>query len=170
MRKVLFLATSRKTKGGVTSVLKAYQKCQLWEKYNIRWLETHIDGNTLIKLWYSFTSLITYLFVVRSYDLVHLHTGEIISIKRKYIFFQIARWLNKKTIVHLHIGNQIDSYANSKLCNNILKRADAVLVLSNELKNKVRELFSVDSDKIYVIHNPCVAVENVRYSTATQGL
>ena len=163
MNKVLYLATSRKTKGGITSVLNTYKQCLFWEKYNIRWIETHIDRNIFAKMLFSLGGLVNFLFIVWSYDLVHIHTGEINSMKRKYIFFKIARWLNKKTIVHLHIGNQIDSYEHNKICQNMVKNADAIIVLSNELKNKIHELFFVDESKIYVIHNPCVPVENVQY-------
>lgn len=32
--KVLFVATSRKTMGGITSVLKKYENMKVWNKYN----------------------------------------------------------------------------------------------------------------------------------------
>ena len=168
--KVLHLATSRKTKGGITTVLTAYQQCPFWEKYKIRWLETHIDRNLFDKFWYFFKSLMIYLFIIKCYDLVHIHTGENKSLKRKYIFFKIARWLNKKTIVHIHIGNQINSYSHSKIFHDMLKNADAVVVLTCDLKNKIRKLFSIEGSKIHVIYNPCTAIENVRYSTETKNI
>ena len=170
MKKILCIATSRKTKGGITTVLTAYQPCLFWKKYSIRWLETHNDRNRFVKLWYLCKSLTTYLFIVWFYDLVHVHTGEYKSFKRKYIFFQIARWLHKKTIVHIHIGNQIDSYANSRTCQDMLQNADAVVVLTNELKNKISELFSIKESKISVIYNPCKAIENVQFSMGNKTI
>ena len=144
MKKVLYIATSRKTKGGITAVLTAYQQCLFWKKYKIRWLETHLDQNHFVKLWYLFKSVMIYLFIIKFYDLVHLHTGENKSLKRKYIFFKIARWFNKKTIVHIHIGNQIHSFSNSKICQDMLQNADAIVVLTNDLKNKLSKLFSIE--------------------------
>ena len=34
MAKVLVIATSRKTRGGITSVVKAHEKEEKWKKYN----------------------------------------------------------------------------------------------------------------------------------------
>lgn len=42
--KVLVIATSRKTRGGITSVVKAYENSSLWNKFRCKWIETHRDG------------------------------------------------------------------------------------------------------------------------------
>ena len=52
MAKVLVIATSRKTRGGITSVVKAHETGEQWKKYHCRWIETHRDGNSIRKLWY----------------------------------------------------------------------------------------------------------------------
>ena len=44
MTKVLVLATSRKTRGGVTSVVKAHEQGEQWKKYHCKWIETHRDN------------------------------------------------------------------------------------------------------------------------------
>ena len=43
MFKVLVIATSRKTRGGITSVVKAHEKGEQWNDYHCKWIETHID-------------------------------------------------------------------------------------------------------------------------------
>ena len=52
MTKVLVLATSRKTRGGVTSVVKAHEQGEQWKKFHCKWVETHRDnGEVNPKSW-----------------------------------------------------------------------------------------------------------------------
>ena len=48
--KVLVIATSRNTRGGITSVVKAYENSPLWDKFHCKWIETHRDGGAFTKL------------------------------------------------------------------------------------------------------------------------
>lgn len=64
MVKVLVVATSRKTRGGITSVVKAHETGEQWKKYHCKWIETHRDGSTWRKLWYLATALIEYVFLL----------------------------------------------------------------------------------------------------------
>lgn len=43
MYKVLIIATSHKTRSGITSVINAHKKGPQWQKYHCKWIETHID-------------------------------------------------------------------------------------------------------------------------------
>ena len=43
MSSVLIIATSHKTCGGITSVIKAHKKGKQWIRFHCKWLETHID-------------------------------------------------------------------------------------------------------------------------------
>ena len=72
-KKVLILATSRKTRGGVTAVLKVYEQCPFWKKYKVYWLETHIDRTLFVKFLYAVKALIAFLFLVWFYDIIHIH-------------------------------------------------------------------------------------------------
>ena len=51
--KVIVVATSRKTRGGITSVVKAYENSALWNAFHCKWIETHRDGEAFTKLSYS---------------------------------------------------------------------------------------------------------------------
>lgn len=81
--RVLILATSHKTRGGITSVLKEHEQSRYWKTFKCRWLETHRDGNICIKIGYFLKSFLTYIFILPSYDLVHIHTSEPPSALRK---------------------------------------------------------------------------------------
>lgn len=96
MTKVLVVATSRKTRGGITSVIKAHETGEQWKKYHCRWIETHRDGNAIRKLWYLFTALIEYILLLPFYDIVHIHIATTQSAKRKMLFLYPAKWIGKK--------------------------------------------------------------------------
>jgi len=85
MPKVLVVATSRKTKGGITSVVKAHETGEQWKKFHCKWIETHRDGNSVRKLWYLATALIEYICLLPFYDIVHIHVGEHQSIENLYL-------------------------------------------------------------------------------------
>ncbi|MGC3978517.1 MAG: hypothetical protein QM751_09995 [Paludibacteraceae bacterium] len=81
--KVLVVATSHKTRGGITSVVKAHETGEQWKKYRCRWIETHRDGNSFRKILYFLKSIVQYLLVLPFYDIVHIHAGLRKSIDRK---------------------------------------------------------------------------------------
>lgn len=58
--RVLVVATSRKTRGGISSVVKAHETGEQWKKFHYRWIHTHRDGPAWRKLWYLVTALIEY--------------------------------------------------------------------------------------------------------------
>lgn len=172
MTKVLVVATSRKTRGGITSVVKAHETGEQWKKYHCRWIQTHRDGNAARKLWYLCTALIEYVALLPFYDVVHIHTSEPFSAIRKCLFMWWAKIWRKKVIVHFHAFSP-DTTIRSKY-KNIYKylfgKADVVIVLSGMWKEYVNEVFHL-SDKIRVLYNPCTAeVSDKRYSKKKQIL
>lgn len=102
MSKVLVLATSRKTRGGVMCVVKAHEQDKQWIKYHCKWIETHRDNGLLMKFLMVIPAFIQYVFLLPFYDLVHIHTSEPPSALRKLPFMWWARVWRKKTIVHFH--------------------------------------------------------------------
>ena len=102
MSKVLIIATSRKTRGGITSVVKAHQLGEQWRNFHCRWIETHIDKSAFLKLIFFLKGFIQYFFLLPFYDIVHIHTSEPPSALRKCIFMVYAKLWRKKIIVHFH--------------------------------------------------------------------
>ncbi|MCQ2199398.1 MAG: glycosyltransferase family 4 protein [Paludibacteraceae bacterium] len=158
MKKVLIVATSRKTRGGVTSVVKAHEQGQQWKDYGCVWVETHIDGNFLVKLWLLIKGFCLFLFKLPSCDLVHIHTSEPPSALRKRIFFMpVARLFRKKVIVHFHSFSP-ETTIRSKyrsLYKYLFEKSDMVVVLSEYWKNEVSREFPHANVK--VLYNPCLA-------------
>lgn len=171
MSRVLVISTSRKTRGGITSVVKAHEKGPQWQEYNCRWIETHIDKGVVAKLSYLARGIVQYLWYLPKSDLVHIHLSEKLTIKRKLFFFQFAKLLKKKIIIHFHAFSPETTINGS--CANLYRRvfsgADAVVVLSNYWKEKVNAEFHL-GEKVRVIYNPCGSIEYVEKYKKTNSI
>lgn len=159
MTRVLVVATSRKTRGGITSVVKAHENGEQWKKFHCRWIETHRDGNAIRKLWYFATALLEYIVLLPFYDIVHIHVATTKSAQRKKVFFELAKLLGKKTIFHFHPSNEkfLFEPGNKKLYTKLFSRADLIIVLSEQWKRWINEALGLSSN-IQVLYNPCPTV------------
>lgn len=147
--KVLFVATSRQTMGGITSVLKRYEKMEIWSKYHCAWLETQVNKGIALKLWYIIKAYFTMLFIVPRYNIIHFHTTPGRSITTQMPVFLYSLLWRKKTIIHIHVGNQLIDYKSDKMFNYVLGKATKTVVLANSIKNLVKDLYNIDADVIY---------------------
>lgn len=157
--KVLIIATSSKTRGGITSVIKAHKTGQQWKEFHCKWIETHRDGNSIRKLWYLFSALLQYLVLLPFYDIVHIHIATTQSAKRKQLFFYPAKWMKKKIIFHFHPSNEkflFEPY-NQKLYKKLFSQADLILVLSEQWKKWLEESLGI-TEHVEVLYNPCPRV------------
>lgn len=149
--KVLVVATSRKTKGGITSVLKAHETGTQWKEFHCKWIETHRDKNKLIKLLYFFRAFFIYMYFLPSCDLVHIHTSQPASAIRKIPFMALAKLLKKKTIVHLHATI---SEKEQPIYRYLFGQADCILVLADVFRTSLNHTYHL-GEKIQVLYNPC---------------
>ena len=90
MYKVLVVATSPKTRGGITSVIKAHKKGKQWANFRCKWIATHIDRNALWKMAYLIRGWLTYIILLPFYVIVHFHTSEPPLALRKCLLFPYA--------------------------------------------------------------------------------
>ena len=158
MARVLVIATSHKTKGGISAILNMLSEQELWTKYNCTWIASTIDTNLLVKVFTMILGLIRYIVLLPKSDIVYLHVSSPLSSKRKYIYFRLAELLHKKTIIHLHYGNQINKCWN-RYYEYMFTHSDVNFVLSDITKSDILRLMNGKAD-ITVLHNPCIAVEN----------
>lgn len=154
--KVLVVATSRKTRGGITSVVKAHETGAQWKKYHCRWVETHRDGNALRKLWYLLTALVEYVCLLPFYDIVHIHVGLRTSVGRKLVFAKIARAFGKKIIVHFHPATEKHLFDEHKYkIEELFSYADLLLVLAPQWIRWINQAFPNRHFRMRVLYNPC---------------
>ena len=156
MNRILIIATSRKTRGGITSVITAHEQGEQWKHYHCRWLETHSDSNLWVKVFLATSAFLRYIFILPFYSLVHIHTSEPASAFRKVPFMWWAKIWGKKTIVQFHAFSP-DTTIKSRyafLYKYLFGKADQIIVLSEYWKKELHKV--MPSTHIVVIHNPCV--------------
>lgn len=158
MVKILVVATSHKTRGGITAVVKAHQQGKQWTEFHCKWIETHIDKGAIWKLFYLIKGWLTFVFLLPTYSIVHIHTSEPPSALRKCLFLPLAKLFRKKVIVHFHAFSPDTTICGKykKIYRYLFTKADAVIVLSQLWEKYVNDVFEL-GDKIHVIYNPCTA-------------
>lgn len=147
--KVLFVATSRQTMGGITSVLKRYEKMEIWNKYRCVWLETQVNKGMVLKLWYIIKAYITMLFIVPRYDIIHFHTVPGRCITMQMPVFLYSLFWHKKVIIHIHVGNQLLNHKEDRMFNFVLRKASKVVVLANVIKDQMKEHYDIEAEVLY---------------------
>ena len=159
MNRILVVATSRKTRGGITSVIKAHETGEQWKKFHCRWIETTRDGPAWRKIWYFVTALLEYIIFLPFYDIVHIHLTASTSGKRKKIFVELAMLLHKKTIFHFHPSREklLFDPTNNRLLRNLFSRADLIIALSEQWRKWLNEALG-QIGHITVLYNPCPIV------------
>lgn len=153
MTKVLVVATSPKTQGGIAAVVKAHQTGPQWKRFHCKWIATTRNGPAWRKLWYCVTALLEYAALLPFYDIVHIHLTAETSARRKKIFFEMAKLLHKKTILHYHSS----STQSRKLLYNMFSRTDLLIVLSEQWRQWIKKEMGL-TKKITVLYNPCPSV------------
>lgn len=157
MSKILVVATSRKTRGGITSVVKTHEQGAQWDENHCHWIQTHRDGAMLCKVGYLAIALLDYSFRLPFYDLVHIHFSNGNSMKRKLIFAKMARSLRKKIIIHFHAFDPQSTLngPDKEQYKRFFEMADKIIVLSEWWKQQVENIYPKIKDKIEVLCNPC---------------
>lgn len=168
-KRVLMVATSPTTHGGITAVIKGYQKCRFWKKWHCRWIASHCDGSVVVKLWFFFRGFAEYAFLLPFYDIVHIHFSEFPSALRKSFFVMLAKLLGKKIVIHLHTYSPLASIEgkHKKVYRYLFESADRAIVLSKIWKTSVEQAFGSKSitDKTCVVYNPCVPCKEEKGDT-----
>lgn len=172
MNKVLIIATSRQTKGGISSVIRAYEGTLLWKYRKVLWLESHLDKGNIFKIFYFIKSLSIFLFIAPYYKIVHIHLSEPASLKRKQFFYYLAKFYGCRIIVHFHsfsIETTINGVNNS-LYKKIFSGSDKVIVLSKQWEKWVTQLLDVSKEKVAVLYNPCPPIKTEHKSCTKEKI
>lgn len=160
--KVLVIATSNKSRGGIATVVNAFTRQPQWSQYKCKWIKTHIDKGLIHKLCMLLSALIQYTLLLPFYDIVHIHVSTTVSADRKYIFYKFAKIFGKKTVIHLHCGSQLSDIWNKKY-EDMFVNADKCLTLSNGIREYIISRTG-KSENIDVLYNPCPDVQGIELS------
>lgn len=160
--KVIVLGPGRKTRGGITSVIKAHEQSEVWEKWNCKWLETYIDRGSIAKTYYFLKGYFHFLLNIRSANIVHIHFSEPMSAFRKSIFFKTAKLFRKIVVLHFHAFSPESTIfgKHKKMYAKMFNGADAIIALSSFWKEQISNII-VEKSQINVIYNPCPSISEL---------
>lgn len=153
------LGTSPDARGGIASVVAGYQDAALFERWDVRYLTTHVQAGAFRKLavaskaWCSLFRML----VCGDVALIHIHMSSRASTWRKFMFVVLAVAFTTPFVVHMHGGNYVDFY--NKECGRfgrslirwVLHRAAHVIVLSAGWQDQIRRI--EPRARTLVIHN-----------------
>ncbi len=132
---IIVLGTS--SPGGISQVIKGYARDGIFEKWDIRWVKTHVAGSMLRRLLAALCGIFSVIFLLSCRDvrLVHAHAAMRGSFWRKSVLVAVARLFRVPVIMHLHGSEMRGFYASSNWIarwwiRSTLECADQVVVLS----------------------------------------
>ena len=159
MTKVLVVATSRKTRGGITSVVKAHETGEQWKKFHCRWIETHRDGPKWRKILYFLKAYLEFFLLVPFCDIVHIHVASYSSLKRKMYFLKLANLWHKKTIAHFHPHKPEVIFEKTTQLEYVyfFTHVNKIIVLSPQWQRWLEEALNITKNVQYIF-NPCPIV------------
>jgi len=161
-KRVLVVATSSKTRGGITAVINAYTHSFLWKKWNCKWIETHIDRSFLVKIVYFVKAFLSYVYYLPKSSLIHCHLSGQVSTVRKIPFLLLAKLFKKPIIIHFHAFSPESSFDKKyyKLYKLVFSFANKIIVLSENWKQNIIKDLKLAEFKVKVIANPCANITN----------
>lgn len=159
--KVLVVATSEKTRGGITACVSIIKKSYLWEKFRCRWIETQIDRNLFLKCFYLVKSYLCFFTLAPFYDIIHFHSVPGNCIRLHYPLFRYSKLIGRKVIVHLHVGDQLLNYRDDKKLKSFLTNASLIITLSLKAGSIVDEIYSPHAP-VKVLYNAAPEVRPVK--------
>lgn len=164
MKRVLVVGPGKRTRGGITSVIKAHKSTDAWSKWNCYWISTYIDRGWFLKILFFLKGLMFFVIKLPFYDGVHIHFSEHISASRKFLFLRIAKLFKKKVIVHFHAFSADSTLFGDKkhIYQNIFELSDLIIALSDSWKRNIEHL-GISPDKVFVTYNPC---PNIKMKTS----
>jgi len=158
MKNILYIAPDMSVKGGISTVIKGFLGTNLSQNNNIVLIASHVDGTKLRKLLQAITGLLktVYYLLFKQIDIVHIHGGDITSVKRKYFYFRLVQIFKKKVVYHFHGASFGEQYSVAsdgwkRKIRYLLEKSDAVICLSESWKTALMKI--APAGKITVIKN-----------------
>lgn len=159
--RILMLGTSLDTRGGISSVVRVYQRHDLFGRFRIRYITTHCDGSWAKKLGCALAAMGAYVAALaRGPGLVHVHVASRASFWRKSPFILLAFLLQLPVVLHLH-GAEFALFYDRE-CGRlqrsfvtfIFNHCTRVIVLSGAWATWVRSMCR--NPRVISIYNPVV--------------
>lgn len=155
-KRVLIVGSARQSTGGITSVLELYEKMPHWQKYKCYWLGTQLHGKITRKLQFCIVAWIKAVFIIWKYDIVHFHTTpDKLGLLIQLPILLMSKLGRKKSIMHIHVGNQLNDNTRNQLFIWWMNHCDIVVLLAKKWERLLHESYPTVSTKTSVVYNPC---------------
>lgn len=136
----------RRVKGGMVTVAGNYLGCKEWKYSDIMYIPTHVEGGKAKKLIFFIIGYMRVLLICcfSRPSVIHLHTSERGSIRRKSVIMKLCHGFGVPVILHHH-GAEFDNVydrldeSGKKFIRGVLGEADLNLVLSEKRVNSIRQ-------------------------------
>lgn len=135
-KQVLILGTA--ARGGIRSVIEAYEAAEFYATGNQRFIATHVEGSAASRLRAALAAFVSVavLLLRGRVALLHMHMSMRGSFWRKLVFQTLARIAKVPTLIHLHGSEFAEFYERSlpwtqRAVRYLFDAADAVVVLSD---------------------------------------
>lgn len=146
-KRIVMVGTSFATKGGIASVIRSYRYAGLFDRWDIRYLPSHVDGRWPVKLivaTVTFVRLLAMLLTGRV-ELLHVHSASDASFWRKTSLVVPTLLFRRPVLFHLHGGGFMAFYRD---CSGLQRRAirfvlthvATVVVLSDIWQKQMRQI------------------------------
>ncbi|UPA31292.1 glycosyltransferase family 4 protein [Terrisporobacter glycolicus] len=164
---VLMIGPSRNSMGGIATVIKNFSMYFKDDNIKIFYFESWKEGSFLVRFLRTVFGNLNLIYSIKKYniDIVHIHVAQKGSFYRKSIILFICKFLNVKTIFHIH-GSHFDKFYNEgsmglkKLITYVLNSCDKIIVLSEEWEVFINK---ITKKQVTVMHN-AVYVESKSYN------
>ena len=144
-KQILVLGTF--ARGGIRSVIEAYEAASFYGAGRARFIPTHVEGGILARLRAAFSAflLVAVLLSRGRVALLHMHMSMRGSFWRKLVFQSMARIARVPTLIHLHGSEFSVFYETSspwvrRAVRHIFDKAGAVVVLSESWRTYISTL------------------------------
>ena len=138
-------------KGGIGVVLNSYSR--IYPVFN-----NVVNSNSvnkfanLLQLLYAFVAVVFKLLFNREITIVHIHTASNNSFRRSVWFSNIAKFLGRKVVMHIHGGGFKDYYEkNVAFVRHELEKCDVVVALTDSWMRFFRD--DVGIEQVVVVPN-----------------
>lgn len=166
--KVLMCGSDLRVGGGMVAVTKLYLNEKLWDNVVIKYVPTHINSNTIIKILYFLYAYIKILWlaVFKHFDIAHLHTTFNGSFYRKTFIMYILQRFGVKVILHHHVNYEGFYKKCSKKQRYFIKkafsRADMNIILGKKIEKWLKDKAPNATTKI--VYNAVPSYEKNPYN------
>ena len=156
---VLWVSTSRATRGGIASYVDAVADTALWTAWRVRHLATHVDGPPARKAAVFAGALLSLarILVTDRPALAHVHTASNASFVRKATVAALLRAARVPVVLHVHGGGFADFHAAAPRplrwwVRHTLLRSGAVVALGDGWASRLAAI--APGARVVVVPNP----------------